>query len=132
MGERYIPIHSFNNSFALGIFKTEKEAEDAYVKFIESHKNYEELCKDCFNETGKQFCVLDNDDDIIEFRENKKIGFAVLDERDIYNFQFVRDYGSWVPSFDGENHLADLLIALQGGEQFVLDIENLATHHPVF
>lgn len=137
MTDKFIPIHSYDESFALGIFDSREKAEEAYTMFIENH-DYETLKEDCFNQTGKILDIFTDDDDIIEFLDQHKIGCAIVSGDSVENFDFVKDYEPWVHGFGGENHLANLLVAIKQNKEFKLNsvgelaMKYQATNHPIF
>lgn len=51
----YIPLQTLDYCFALGIFDSKKEAEDAYIKYLASHDNFDTWFKKLIAEFNQTF-----------------------------------------------------------------------------
>lgn len=135
----FVPIHTFNETFALGVFETEKEAQDAYKLYIKSHANYEKLVEDYFEEFSDKNLDLDKlfnsstmEEDI--FFEDHEIGCTIYDVKP-GTFNFILEFGGWLSEINGVNHLESLMRAIITDSylhrEFQLDVKQFAQDHPV-
>ncbi len=141
--KKIIPVHSYNETFALGVCDTYKEAEDAYKLYIKSHDNYSELSEKYKNKFDDD---LDSNLDTIwnlgteeleEFWENEEIGCTFFEVK-IYNhdWTFFNEMSGWIPEMNGQNHISMIMRALSTDSylhrDFKLDIKKFAVDHPMY
>ncbi len=140
---KYIPVHSCNETFALGVFDTLKEAEEAYVLYIKSHDGYSELSERYKNKMGKDLDSNLNSiwdlgtEELEEFWEDEMIGcmFFHLKTYD-RDWGFFTQMSGWLPEMNGQNHISMIMRALETDSylhrDFELDIEKFAQDHPMY
>lgn len=143
---KYIPIHTYNLTFALGVYDSEDEAQQAYITFIENHTNYKHMKEDYMKKFNKEFDkeFKENhhleDDDLCEFFEKWGIGFEIyeinISHWEIHFCNMVIEFNEWKHSLHGENHLESIMKALSRDtyiqRDFKIDIKTLALKHPVY
>ena len=128
---KYICIHDYGLAFVVGFYNSKEDARNAYKLFIESHKNWETIKQEFYQITGKILNILDDDDDVFDFRDKKQIGYSIIKSQTL-DLETISDFGPWKPGFDGENHLEEVINAHVKKENYQIDIAKVSLYHPIF
>nr|QBK86257.1 MAG: hypothetical protein LCMAC102_00520 [Marseillevirus LCMAC102] len=156
MYPHYVPINTKGSAFALGIFNTKKEAQECYIEFLTSHKNFKrwfrkvkkDLKKECNiilkDKTDFKNSFFDIDDDYTPFWRERYIYCEIRylkDDSDVT--LMLTQIGYWagrinVAGKEDAYHysaISALLIGLGCGdmhESYEPDLKKLAKKYPLF
>ncbi len=153
MYPHYVPINTNNWTFALGIFDTEKEAQECYIEFLTLHKNFKKWFRKVKKELKKEHNIkLKDKTDFKNSFFDDEYGF--WDEREIYcDIRYIKDHsditlmltqiGGWVGEIEEVAEkdayyspaITALLIGLGCGdmhESYEPDLKKLAQKYPLF
>lgn len=135
----YIPVNVMRYAFGLGVFKTEKEAQNAFVGYLKKHKDFEVWIsgkkRRYKKELEKEFPGLEKslwDDEDMEFWDGEVIGCQIECVRGgtLYDFTHM---GGWVQNGKPENNN---LFKIQKGvlyqECFSVELDWYAYEYPAF
>lgn len=136
---KFIPIHTYNLTFALGVYESYDAAQLSYINFIKNHKNSKNMEKDYHKQFDTE--IIDfADDEKCEFFDKWNIGYDIFEirnetwEKDVCDL-FTTFHG-WKTSFYGENHLESIMRALTPDnyiwKDFKMNLSELAIDYPVY
>jgi len=157
----FIPIQTSYHCIALGIFDTKKEAENAYIKFLTSHKNFNLWFDKLKKEFNMKFVNLqinniedlkkiifdkssEDDEELEQFWEKRNIpmiGDIIHEISNKYSimvedaFILASSYSWSSIDINGGNHLSNLMfiLAYKFESKFSDDYpEKMAKLYPIF